>query len=536
MTSESRGGGRAGIYRVGQSRIGKVMSDTHPAPQRGPELFIGLVGAVGTDLDQVTNSLGMALSNFGYAFTLIRLSDFLKEIFRELRTFRPDSEFLRIDKLMTYGDRLRKKLGRPDALAVLACGKMMYLRAKATKRLGCIPRNAFVLHSLKRPEEVLTLREVYGPAFHLVAAYCPRDLRVSRLSERIAGSKSKAKAEEFRDKAERLVNRDRAEEEEKFGQNLGETFPLADVFVNASDPDKLGAEVSRFVSLVFGHQFLTPTRDEFGMFHAKAAALRSSDLSRQVGAAIASDEGQIIAVGTNEVPKFGGGLYWHDDVGDARDFKRLRNPNREARTAIISEILDRMKTKGWLKESLSNRDVDELATNALSLLAETRVMDISEFGRSVHAEMAALVDAAFRGVSVKDGTLYTTTFPCHMCAKHIVAAGIKRVVYVEPYPKSLAAQMHEDSIAVDHQGHIEGKVSFEAFIGIAPRRYIDMFTAPRRQGPDGRPAAMPLADAEPRTAVGFKAYESTEKQYVQGLTEGLGKFGRRLKRPLRRTR
>ncbi|MDN3612645.1 hypothetical protein QWZ16_23945 [Vibrio ostreicida] len=26
-------------------------------------------------------------------------------------------------------------------------------------------------------------------------------------------------------------------------------------------------------------------------------------------------------------------------------------------------------------------------------------------------------------------------FPCHNCAKHIVASGIKRVVYVEPYPK-----------------------------------------------------------------------------------------------------
>ena len=69
-------------------------------------------------------------------------------------------------------------------------------------------------------------------------------------------------------------------------------------------------------------------------------------------------------------------------------------------------------------------------------------MDLIEFSRTVHAEMAAIVDAARRGVSVQDCNLYTTTFPCHECAKHIVAAGIRRVVYIEPYPKSQALSLH----------------------------------------------------------------------------------------------
>jgi len=39
-------------------------------------------------------------------------------------------------------------------------------------------------------------------------------------------------------------------------------------------------------------------------------------------------------------------------------------------------------------------------------------------------------------------TLYCTNYPCHYCAKHIIAAGINRVVYLEPYEKSLARKLH----------------------------------------------------------------------------------------------
>ena len=57
------------------------------------------------------------------------------------------------------------------------------------------------------------------------------------------------------------------------------------------------------------------------MFHAKSTALRSADLSRQVGAVIATKESDIIAVGCNDAPKALGGLYWTDDKPDVRDFQ-----------------------------------------------------------------------------------------------------------------------------------------------------------------------------------------------------------------------
>lgn len=74
-------------------------------------------------------------------------------------------------------------------------------------------------------------------------------------------------------------------------------------------------------------------------------------------------------------------------------------------------------------------------------------MNVIEFGRDAHAEMEAIL-AARAGISVKGRDLYSTTFPCHNCAKLIISAGINRVVYIEPYPKSLAIELHGDSISV----------------------------------------------------------------------------------------
>lgn len=113
-------------------------------------------------------------------------------------------------------------------------------------------------------------------------------------------------------------------------------------------------------------------------------------------------------------------------------------------------------------------------------ISESRLMDLLEFGRDIHAEMSAITDAARKGVSVEGGTLYCTTFPCHMCAKHIVAAGIKRVVYIEPYPKSYAEELHSDAIELDAPKDC-GKVNFARFTGISPYRYRDLFEKGKRK-------------------------------------------------------
>ena len=53
-----------------------------------------------------------------------------------------------------------------------------------------------------------------------------------------------------------------------------------------------------------------------------------------------------------------------------------------------------------------------------------------------HAEENAIVQAAFHGVSVRDGALYCTDSPCLMCAKMIISAGIREVVYEAEYSRN----------------------------------------------------------------------------------------------------
>ena len=50
-----------------------------------------------------------------------------------------------------------------------------------------------------------------------------------------------------------------------------------------------------------------------------------------------------------------------------------------------------------------------------------------------HGEENAIVQAAYHGISVKDAILYTTFSPCLLCAKMIINAGIREVVYKERY-------------------------------------------------------------------------------------------------------
>jgi tRNA(Arg) A34 adenosine deaminase TadA len=117
-------------------------------------------------------------------------------------------------------------------------------------------------------------------------------------------------------------------------------------------------------------------------------------------------------------------------------------------------------------------------------------MDALEYGRVVHAEMSAISDAARCGRSIKSAILYCTAFPCHMCAKDIVAAGIAKVVFLEPYPKSLAFDLHADSIQVEggDRGHYHEfpAVEFEHFYGVSPRRYREMFERGKRKNDEGK--------------------------------------------------
>jgi cytidine deaminase len=336
---------------------------------------------------------------------------------------------------------------------------------------------------------------VYGQSFVVIAGHAPEEIRVECLADLLAKSAGKASPKDFENKARSLINTDQSEDsgekDAEFGQNTRDAYPLADFFVNLSAGE--GSSVRRFVDLLFGHPFKTPTAEEIAMHQANAMALRSSDERRQVGAVIVKRvargashrfaDATVVASGMNEVPHRQGGYYWDEESPDGRD-QSLRyasqGSDREERIKLdaLREITERLKANGWLTDSFKALDDSTLANKLLTILARTQFSSISEFMRQVHAEMAAIVDAAMRGVPVRECEMYVTTFPCHGCAKHIIAAGIKKVVYLEPYPKSRAEMLHKEEIALDPKDPATAgeKVVFVPFTGVAPRQFARLFS------------------------------------------------------------
>lgn len=159
-------------------------------------------------------------------------------------------------------------------------------------------------------------------------------------------------------------------------------------------------------------------------------------------------------------------------------------------------------------------------------------MDALEYGRIVHAEMSAISDAARLGRSVKDTLLYTTTFPCHMCAKHIVASGIKEVIFLEPYPKSLAPRQHADSI--EFEGQERGQygdypsVKFKHFFGVTPRRYREFFERTRRKDKAGKFERYSFGMRRPFVDIKSPFYAQLEEAVLQSVRYAIARFGGQL--------
>ena len=72
-----------------------------------------------------------------------------------------------------------------------------------------------------------------------------------------------------------------------------------------------------------------------------------------------------------------------------------------------------------------------------------------ELCRGIHAEQNAVIQAAVHGVSVDGGTLYCTHQPCVVCTKILINAGIKRIVYANPYPDELAENMMKEATELE---------------------------------------------------------------------------------------
>lgn len=68
-----------------------------------------------------------------------------------------------------------------------------------------------------------------------------------------------------------------------------------------------------------------------------------------------------------------------------------------------------------------------------------------EFCRALHAEQNAVIQAAVVGLSIKGADLYCTHSPCTLCAKILIAAGAKRIVFLGHYPDQFAVELLDEA-------------------------------------------------------------------------------------------
>jgi deoxycytidylate deaminase len=284
----------------------------------------------------------------------------------------------------------------------------------------------------------------------------------------------------------------------KHGQRVSDAFHLSDYFIDNTADRYLADDVpnsdwdvpeqlSRLIKIITHSDVIRPTIDETAMYAAHGAGMRSACLSRQVGAALVDRAGSIIATGTNEVPRAGGGVYGESPgsltVG-GDDHRCAYRPLQAGTQPFCSNTVEQNRIVDDAIARVPELSAVNDKSRIVQLLRESRIGELLEFSRAVHAEMDALLSSARSGMSSLGSRLYVTTFPCHYCARHIVTAGLDQVQYIEPYPKSRALKLHSDSITIERarwKAPSEGgdHVLFAPFTGVAPRLYSRAFIKDR---------------------------------------------------------
>lgn len=507
---------------------------------KNAELIVGLVARMGVDTSGIVPSISDELDRYGYKVHIIRVTDLIRN-FEEKLGLDESNTYNRYKSYIKACNKLRREIGD----AVMADLAITDIRSKREQETNdpsnTTTRIAYIINQIKRPEESERFRKVFGEHYVQISCHADESVRISRLQSRIAADNpGNPKGYHWDLQARELVFMDETEENEENGQRVRQVFPLSDIIINANSVTGAEKGIERFFRALFGDNSVTPTREEYGMQLANTAAQRSSDLSRQVGAAILNSSTEIQALGCNEVPRAGGGTYWEGDASDGRDFAIGHDSNEDRRLTVLMDLMLRLKEINALSENIATReDIKKtLFDRKDNVINESQLMDSLEYGRTVHAEMNAITDAARGGHSIRDCTLFSNTFPCHNCAKHIVAAGIAEVVYIHPYPKSYAKELFSDSIEVnpplpgdqgsDHT-YLGRKVIFRQFIGIQGPMYSRVFTKSRWKKGHGKVERFDKTNASYIRRMPLSAYQETEVLLLDDLSNALTAAGYLLK-------
>jgi deoxycytidylate deaminase/dephospho-CoA kinase len=471
------------------------------------ELIFAVVGPVGSGTSEIAKALKELMDAKKYETRIIKARDVIDAWDKKNGASIPSSAkgISLTTALQNAGDRLREATKDNAAVALRLIERIRSERAQqkgesVEKDKPVDPDErprAFVLDSLRNPAEVLLLRSVYQEAFCLIGVVCEEQSRLARLHKKYP--------EAGRTQIEELMERDE-KADQKHGQQVADTFHLSDAFVDNTEDRLLPSaggmpkanpswmvmdDLGRLVDVLTHSRIVRPRPGETAMFHAYGARMRSACLSRQVGAALIDRQGNIVATGSNEVPRAGGGVY---GGVFAKSSDIDPEPTHDHRCFIHGGYCRNTREQNEIIEELLSNVIEfkniKVNDDLIKRIRRTRIGQLIEFSRSVHAEMDALLSAGRQGVSPVGTRLFVTTFPCHNCARHIVSAGVDEVQFIEPYLKSRALPLHGDSITTTRDDwtppstlsdeelrkmQTAPQVLFRPFTGIAPRLYRRAF-------------------------------------------------------------
>jgi deoxycytidylate deaminase/dephospho-CoA kinase len=389
--------------------------------------IIGLTGSFGSGCTYLAEKIFVPKG-----YRRISLSDILRNIYRD----ETNSDPAKADRptLQDFGDEVRKGKGA-GFLAVKAIEKIKHL----VETDGGVK---IVVDSIRNPEEVHVLRGEYPP-FFLFGVCADKTVRWERVREVYHDNHGEFDTHD---------RKDAGEEGKAHGQRVADCFYEADVVVSNNKHvvasgnlvfQELQGLVGEYIGLV-EHPLKRkqPTKKEALMAMAYAASQQSSCMKRKVGAVIVDPDGNVVSSGYNEVPKderpceaeYGA---CHRDWASNDFFSTLKK--------VVPEV-------GGREEDLRR-----------AFRAKFRILD---YCRALHAEETAILNLVRNAVNVPLSTcaLYTTTYPCRLCANKIASIGIKRVIYMEPYPDDEAKAILGGA-----------KVNDDLFEGVTSRGYFRVY-------------------------------------------------------------
>jgi len=346
--------------------------------ERVNKFIIGMTGAFGSGCSYIAKEF-IVPEGFKY----ISLSNYLKKLYAEEKGVdNPDRRILQ-----DYGNKIRSTRGR-EILAQMAIDE---IEADSNQ-------NFFVVDSFRNPGEVEMFRKKY-PDFYLMGIFADYNVRWERIKHKYNNNNA-----EF-DKDEK---RDQGKGEDENGQRVEDCFLNADVVIsnnetiikNNSAYKLMKEKVIKYLNLFRNPGRELPNDDEAVMAMAYANGLRSHCLKRKVGAVIVDQFGNSFSAGYNEVP-----------IGESPCKEKYGRCYRDyEREKICNNLKQYINNPEHIKEIISN----------------FKILDLC---KSLHAEENAIINIARFGSSsaLFGATLYTTTYPCNLCANKIAQVGIKKL-------------------------------------------------------------------------------------------------------------